>query len=52
MRNFVSDIMSKFIKNKVISNNNFEITLMNIPKYTNYKYLKHIDIGAQTKIIF
>ena len=52
MRNFVSDIMSKFIKNKVISNNNFEITLMNIPKYTNYKYLKHIDIGAKAKITF
>ena len=52
MCNLVSDIMSIFIKKKVVSNNNFEITLMNIPKYTNYKYLKHIDIGAKTKMIF
>ena len=25
---------------------------MNIPKYANYKYLEHIDIGAKAKIMF
>ena len=32
MFNLLSDIMTKFIKKKVTSNNNFEITLMNIPE--------------------
>lgn len=49
MCNLVSNIMSKFIKKKVILNNNFEITSMNIPKYTNYKHLKHIDIVLKLK---
>ena len=47
MYKLVSDFMSEFIKKKVLSNNDFEITLMNIPNCTNHKPLKNIDIGAK-----
>ena len=39
--------MSEFIKKKVLSNNNVEIILMNIPICANHKPLKNIDIGAK-----
>ena len=39
--------MSECIKKNVLSNDNVEITLMNIPECTNHKPLKNIDIGAK-----
>ena len=47
-----SDIMSKFIKKKVLSTNYAENILIFVTRDTNHKSLKYIDIGVKAKTLF